>query len=351
MLEPEPSNYFEHIIRDADSYGAVLSEADLEISQIGPGCLSGRHVRFGLPGGQFSYVETSLALRGNGTFSNRWTLSVVLKSTTRSRQHGIEVRPGSLVIHRPEVEHDAVYSRNFKVACFSVRDEVLAKHFRHLDSQVQDAMRRPWSVFEPPLNSRQKTIEHFAEAAAIIRFAPQVRNSRPAVAKFEEELVCDFLAAVEQQFPPHPIETDQRAAAMVRQIDEDLRKSPVMSSSVSDLCAAYEVPRRTLNRASKTRSAWDRPPISGVSASMAPVVLCSGGVRARLRWPMLRSSSASGTSGVSPNNTMSCLLNCPMKPCAAQTEELEQRALEVRIMTTACLASTPAVALIDAASA
>jgi hypothetical protein len=81
----------------------------------------------GLPGGQFSYVETSLALRGNGTFSNRWTLSVILESTTRSRQHGIEVRPGSLVIHRPNVEHDAVYGRNFKVACFSIRDEVLAK--------------------------------------------------------------------------------------------------------------------------------------------------------------------------------------------------------------------------------
>jgi AraC family transcriptional regulator, ethanolamine operon transcriptional activator len=249
MLKPEPSNYFEHIVRDADSYGAILSEADLEISQIGPGCLSGRHVRFGLPGGQFSYVETSLALRGNGTFSNRWTLSVVLESTTPSRQHGIEVRPGSLVIHRSNVEHDAVYGRNFKVACFSVRDEVLAKHFRQLDPQVQDAMRRPWSVFEPPPSSRRETIEHFAEAAAIIRFAPQVRNSRPAMAKFEEELVCDFLAAVEQQFPARSIGTDQRAAAMVRQIDQEMRKFPVISSSVAELCATCEVPRRTLNRA------------------------------------------------------------------------------------------------------
>ena len=59
MLKPEPFNYVEHIIRDADSYGAVLSEANLEITQIEPGCLSGRHVRFGLPSGQFSYVETS----------------------------------------------------------------------------------------------------------------------------------------------------------------------------------------------------------------------------------------------------------------------------------------------------
>jgi len=249
MLKPEPSNYSEYIVRDAHSYGAVLSDADLEISQIEPGCLSGRHLRFGLPGGQFSYVETSLALRGSGTFSDRWTLSIILATTTPSRQHGIKVRPGSLVVHRPNVEHDAVYGRNFKVACFTVYDKVLTKHFRQLDPRVQDALRRPWSVFEPPLNSRQKTIEHFAEAAAIIRSAPQVRNSRRALAKFEEELVYDFLEAVEQQFPAHSIGTDQRAAAMVRQIDQDVRKSLLINSSVAELCAAYEVPRRTLNRA------------------------------------------------------------------------------------------------------
>ena len=173
MLKPEPFNYVEHIIRDADSYGAVLSEADLEITQIEPGCLSGRHVRFGLPSGQFSYVETSLALRGNGTFSNRWTLSVVLESKRRLWQHGIEVRPGSLVIHRPNVEHDAVYGRNFKVACFSIRDEVLAKYLTAPRPQVrmQCADLGQCSSRQP---SRQETIEHFAEAAAIIRFGPAV---------------------------------------------------------------------------------------------------------------------------------------------------------------------------------
>ena len=163
MSQPEPSNYFEYIICDADSYGAVLSEANLEISQLEPERLSGRHVRLGLPGGQFSYVETSAQLRGNGTFPNLWTLSVILGSTTRSRQHGIEVRAGSLVIHRPGVEHDGIYGRNFKVACFTVHDDVLAKLFPQLHPQLQDAMRRPWSVFEPPANSRQKIIEHFAE--------------------------------------------------------------------------------------------------------------------------------------------------------------------------------------------
>ena len=249
MARPNPSNYFEYIIRDADSYGAVLSEANLEIFQLEPGRLTGRHVRLDLPGGQISYVETNLRLRGCGTFPKLWTLSVILKSTTRSLQHGIELRTGSLVIHRPGVEHDGVYGRNFKVVCFTIRDKVLAKHIRRLSPQIQDAMRQPWSVYEPPPNLRQRIINHFAEAVSIIQSDPRVRNSRPALAKFEEELVCDFLEAVAQQFPTHSTGTDERAAAMVRKIDLGVKKSLLVRSSVAGLWAACEVPRRTMYRA------------------------------------------------------------------------------------------------------
>jgi len=249
-LKLGPPAYFEYIIRDADSYGAVLSDANLEIRQLEPGSLSGRHVRLELPGGgQFSYVETSLQLRGNGTFPDLWTLSVLLESASRSLQHGIEVNAGSLVIHRPNAEHDGVYGRNCKIVCFAVQDEVLAPQLQQLHPHVQEAMREPWSVFELPANSRQKTIEHFAEAAAIIRSGPQIRNSRSAVAKFEEELVSDFLDAVEQQCPAHSVEADHRAAALVRQVDQYMHRAPLARSSVAELCAICEVPRRTLNRA------------------------------------------------------------------------------------------------------
>jgi AraC family transcriptional regulator, ethanolamine operon transcriptional activator len=249
MTKPTPANYWDYTIRDAESYREVLSGADLEITQLEPGCLGGRHVRLGVPGGQFSYIETSAQMRGNGTFPNVWTLSVILGSTTPSRQYGLEVRAGSLVIHRPGGEHDGIYGRNFKIACISVQDEVFANQFPQFHPHLQAAMRRPWSVFEPPANSRQKIIEHFAEGAAIIQSDPRVRNSPSAVAKFEEELVCDFLEAVEQQLPTHSNGAEQRAAAMVREIDQYVHKSLLVNSSVAELCAACEVPRRTLNRA------------------------------------------------------------------------------------------------------
>jgi AraC-like DNA-binding protein len=174
---------------------------------------------------------------------------VVLGSKTRSLQHGIEVRAGSLVIHRPGVEHDGVYGRNFKVVCFSLRDEIFDKYIRRFSRRLQDAVRQPWSVFEPPATLREQVIKHFAEAAVIIQSDPRVRNSPLAVATFQEELGCDFLEAVAQQFPTRSSRTDQRAAAMVRQIERAVKKSQPVSSV--GLCLACEVPRRTLNRALK----------------------------------------------------------------------------------------------------
>ena len=212
------------------------------------GRLSGRHVRFGIPGGLFSYVDTNLSLRGIGTFPNLWTLTVVLDSASRSLQHGIEVNAGSLMIHRPGAEHDGLYGRNFKAACFNLRDDVFAKQLPQLHPQLQDAMLQPWTLFEPPADMREKIIKHFAEGAAIIQSEPQVRNSPTAVAKFEADFVSDFLEAVDQLFPEASNEAEQQAAAMVRQIHQYAQTPPPIDWSVAELCTACGVPRRTLNR-------------------------------------------------------------------------------------------------------
>jgi transcriptional regulator GlxA family with amidase domain len=126
---------------------------------------------------------------------------------------------------------------------------VFAKHVRQLPPQLQDAIRQPWLVFEPPPAARQEIIAHFAEAAAIIRSDARVRNSRQALLEFEEEMVCDFLEVVSQQFPSHSNGADQRAAAMLQRVDDVAEESGLVDPTVAELCVACEVPRRTLNRA------------------------------------------------------------------------------------------------------
>jgi hypothetical protein len=56
--------FISNIIREADSCATVLAKVNVEISQLEPGRLRGRHLRVRLPGGQFCYVETGLSLRG-----------------------------------------------------------------------------------------------------------------------------------------------------------------------------------------------------------------------------------------------------------------------------------------------
>lgn len=249
MPNQESSNYFEYIINDLDSYRAVLSGANLEISQLQSGRLVGRHVRLGLPGGQFSYVELGLSMRAVGIFPNLWTLSAVLESKGRSLQHGTEVRAGSLFIHGPGAEHDAVYGQDSKIVCFAVPDEVFAKRVRRLSPHLQRALHQPFSVFEPPPTLRGKIIAHFAEAAAIIQSDPRVRNSSQALAKFESEMVCDFLEAVADQLRSDSIGADQRTAAIVQKADQVAQQSSMVGTTVAELSATCKVPRRALNRA------------------------------------------------------------------------------------------------------
>lgn len=249
MSDLKTANYFEYIINDADSYRALLSGANLEFLQLEPGRLIGRHVRLGLRGGQFSYGESELSLRVTGTFPNLWTLSVVLDSATRSLQHGIEVHPGSLFIHAPGATHDGIYGRNFKVVCIAVRDEVFAKYIRPFDPQFRAAVHRQCSLFELPADPRREIIARFAEAAVIIQSDPGVRSSSEALAQFEEELVCDFLEAAAQEFTAHSIGTGLRAATVLGRVDHVVQTSNFVDPTVAELCAACEVPRRTLNRA------------------------------------------------------------------------------------------------------
>lgn len=248
MVDKETAGYFEYIIRDTDSYRSVLSAANVEISQLEPGRLSGRHVRLDLPGGQFSFIETNLSMRSIGSFPDLWTLSVVLESEGRSLQHGVEVHAGSLLIHGPGAENDGVYGRNFKIICFSLREQVFAKFIRRLSPKLKVAIRQPWSVFEPATALRREITKQFAEAASIIRSDPRVRDSDRALAKFEEELVSGFMEAVSQQAPSHSSDADQRTG-MVQRVDHVAQQPSLNGTSVVKICAACQVPRRTLNRA------------------------------------------------------------------------------------------------------
>ena len=50
--------------------------------------------------------------------------------------------------------------------------------------------------------------------------------------------MCDFVEAVAQQVPSHSTGTDRRAAAMVKRVDQFVRKSSLVEPTVGELCDA-----------------------------------------------------------------------------------------------------------------
>ena len=158
----DAADFLDYEITDAESYATVLRGADMEISQLEPGPLRGHHLRVGLPGGDISWIVTNLPLRGHGRFSSGvWMLSVVTGSASRSLQHGVEVRPGSLVYHRPGAKHDGIYGRDFSVVCLGIREELFAETVRNEFPELSDLLGRRWQVYEPAEDKRRELIVQF----------------------------------------------------------------------------------------------------------------------------------------------------------------------------------------------
>jgi len=250
----DAADFLDYEIADVESYATVLRGADMEISQLEPGPLRGHHMRVGLPGGEISWIETNLPLRGGGRFpSGVWTLSVVTRTSGRSLQHDVEVRGGSLIYHRPGEKHDGIYGRDFSVVCLCMREELFGKTLRNEFPELSDLLGQRWHVYEPAEDKRRDLIRQFAQAAAILRTNEHVRGSFAAKAVMEDELLASFLDALAEGFTPSPMPGLAHAAGLVRLAEEFAtelaRKSGGQPLSVGDLCAGCGVPRRILSHA------------------------------------------------------------------------------------------------------
>ena len=247
MVDTKTSGYSEYIIRDTDSYRSVLSAANVEISQLEPGRLSGRHVRLDLPGGQFSFVETNLSMRSIGTFPNVWTLSVVLESEGRSLQHGVEVHAGSLLIHGPGAENDGVYGRNFKIVCFSLPEKLFARYIRRLSPKLKVAVRQQWSVFKPTTALRRVLSRNLRKRHRLFSLTRECATPvahRPRSRKNWSVALWKLFHSNSHRIQVMLTSGLEWCNGLIR-----LRSSQTEGTSVVKICAACKVPRRTLNRA------------------------------------------------------------------------------------------------------
>jgi len=242
--------FLDYEITDADSYSAVLRGAAMVVSQLEPGPLRGHHMRVSLPGGEISWVETSLPLRGRGHLPpGVWTLSIVLRSASRSVQHGIEVRAGTLVVHRPIAEHDGIYGRDFSIVCLGLRVAVFEELIQRQFPELARLLREEWRVAEPDGAASRELVVQFEQAAVILRSDERVRHSPAAKAVMQDELLADFLYALADATDPPPVPVLSSATALVRRAEELVQEADGLPLSVADLCNGCGVARRMLSHA------------------------------------------------------------------------------------------------------
>lgn len=248
------SDFLDYEISDVETYATLLRGADTEISQLEPGPLRGHHLRVGLPGGEISWIQTSLPLRGRGHFPpNFWTLSVVLGAASHAQQHGIAVRSGTLFLHRPEAEHDGIYGRDFSVVCLCVRDEILAETVTAEFPELSCLLEQKWRVWQPAEAKRMQLIDQFQQAATILRNDPDVRGSVAAKASMQDELLTAFLETLADEVVVASDSMVSSAAALIHQAEQLAAKldghADINRLTVKDLCVGCGVPRRTLSHA------------------------------------------------------------------------------------------------------
>jgi AraC-like DNA-binding protein len=177
----------------------------------------------------------------------------VTGAASRSLQHGIEVRSGTLFLHGPGAEHDGIYGRDFSVVCLAVHDDLMTETVANEYPELSGLWEQSWRIWEPAEEKRDELIAQFQQAAIILRNDPGVRRSFAARASMQDDLLAAFLETLAERMAAAPISPVSQAAALVHRAEELAAalegNADIHRLSVRDLCVGCCVPRRTLSHA------------------------------------------------------------------------------------------------------
>ena len=247
VMAPE---FFDYEITDIDAYASMLSGASVEIAQLLPGQMRGHHTRIRIPAGELSWITTNLPLRGRAILPrNRWTLSVITRSTGRSLLNGSQARVGSLAIHEPGALHEGVYGRDFSVVCLAIAPDRFKQVFQAGRAAGRAGAQEKWQVYQASSRSRTELLALFDDAARILRHDAVFRGSPAAVEAMIANLTGAFATALGEASATEEQPALRDGAALVCRAEAALAADPDHMLLVNELSEALGVATRSLNRA------------------------------------------------------------------------------------------------------
>ena len=225
-----------------------ISDADVDIVQLGRGQLRGSLTKAVFEDLAFSRTDFSLPLRTCGLLgSENLTICMLLGSAGRSTSWAHDLAEGDIFFSAPGKNFDAVFGERSNVAGISITPQHIAAMFAG-ESMLSDV--GFWTQnhqYACPPQERAALVARVMQIASWLDQGPVLSNT--AADFWRRCLVEAFTSTFAQSLPPDIGATVPSALKLVREVERYLDTNSQRAVHVSEICTMFGVSRRTLHRA------------------------------------------------------------------------------------------------------
>jgi AraC-like DNA-binding protein len=236
------------IIDSIDCLRQPISDADVEIVQLGRGQLHGTLTKAVFEDLAFSTTEFSVPIRTLGMLGTKdLTICMMLERRGKSASWGRELHQGDVFLVPPGRYLDGVFGENTQVAGISIDPARIAANFtgEPIVSDVAYWMKTHQHACEPRFRS-----EIAGRVLAIASAFEQCAGLSDDAADFwQRSLIEAFTAPFVRSLAASADKPISSALRLVRDVEQHVKSHSHRAVHVSEICTAFGVSRRTLHRA------------------------------------------------------------------------------------------------------
>jgi AraC-like DNA-binding protein len=236
------------VVDSIDCLRQPISDADIDIVQLGRGQLKGTLTKAVFADLAFSRTDFTLPLRTCGLLgSENLTICMLLSSATRSTSWAHELGEGDIFFSAPGKNFDAVFGERSNVAGISITPQQIASMFASEPILSDVGFWTQNHQYACPPEERAALVARVMQIATWLDQGPALSSTGTDF--WRRCLVEAFTSTFAHSLPPDVGATVPSALKLVREVERYLDTNSQRAVHVSEICLTFGVSRRTLHRA------------------------------------------------------------------------------------------------------
>jgi AraC family ethanolamine operon transcriptional activator len=236
------------LVNSIDHLRQPISDADVEIVQLGRGQLSGSLTKAIFPTLAYSKTDFSLPLRTSGILgTSNLTICMLLGSEGRSASWGHTLDRGDVFFSAPGRNFDAVFGARSEVAGISITPEAIATMFAGEGALADVGYWMQNHQYSCAPDLRDAIVRRVLEISSWLEGGAAMSDT--AADFWQRALIEAFTATFVHARPPDVGGKISSPLRLVREVENYLNEHSQRAVHVSELCTALGTSRRTLHRA------------------------------------------------------------------------------------------------------